>query len=110
MQIARSKAGVFTKGNKLFVIKGNGSNCHFLETCEVYDSISNNFTFIECSSYTLWSGNIYCFSFNRDSIIVIMDEFYYFYNIITNSWSKSYNHKFEKLDNCACVDLGKLIQ
>ena len=112
MQIARYKAAVFTKGNKLFVICGNDRKSYFLETSEVYDSISQKFTFIESKSHISWSSNLLCTYFKENNnIIVIYDNRLCFYNIDTNSWSKSTMLKIDKkMCHYTCVEFGKLIK
>ena len=50
MQTARSKAGVVKKGNQLFVICEIDLECYSLKFCEVCDSKSQKFTFIESNS------------------------------------------------------------
>ena len=109
MQTARSKAEVFTKGSKLFVICGIVLECYSLKSCEVYDLISQKFTFIKINSQNLWAGNLFCTHYNDSKIILVHGNFYCFYNITTNTWSDKYILKFEKrIYSYSCVDLNKL--
>ena len=110
MQIARLEAGVVSKGNKLFVICGHGLYYKFLETCEVYDSISQKFFFIKSNSKIISSSNLFCTYFKENNFIVIYDNRYRIYNIDTNSWSEYNVFEFDKLIyDYSCVELGKLI-
>ena len=67
MQIARSETGVVTQGNKLFVTLGIDIHFNFLNTSEVYDSISQKFTFIASSSKM--SSYLFCSYFKENNII-----------------------------------------
>ena len=96
MQIARYEAGVVTNGNKLFVFCGIGLHYNFLKTSEVYDSISQKFTFIASSFKISWSSNLFCTYFNGNNVILIYGNYYWFYNITTNTWSDKYCLEFEK--------------
>ena len=109
MQVARSKAGVFTKGNKLFVFNGIDLEFNSLKSSEVYDSISKKFTFI-VSNANICSNHLFCTNSNGNNIIVIYDNYYCFYNINTNTWSDKYCLDFEKnIYDYSCVELSKLI-
>ena len=111
MQVARYEAGVVTKGNKLFVISGSDYKSFFLETSEVYDSISKKFTFIESNSNLSWTGKLFCTHYNDNKIVVVFNDCYCFYNINTNSWSKSTFLKLDKsIYRYSCVGLSKLIE
>ena len=110
MQVARSKAGVVAKGNKLFVIGGIDLEFYSLNSSEVYDSISQKFTFIK-SNYKIYSTLLFCTNSNGNKIIVIYDNYYCFYNINTNTWSDKYCLDFEKkIYDYSCVELSKLIK
>ena len=111
MQVVRLEAGVVTKGNELFVICGRDLNHKYLKTSEVYDLMTQKFTFIESNPNFLLSDNLFCTYFKENNIIVILGNRYCIYNIETNSWSEYNVFEFDKLiHGYSCVESGKLIK
>ena len=104
LQTSRSKASVVTKGNNLFVLSG----C-FEGSCEVYDSISKKFSYIDhcyISSYQTLNPMIF------GNFIVIYDYYtVYKYNIKKEKWSeRSYRYLNEELPyDCSCVKINKIL-
>ena len=104
MQTKKYKASVVTKGNKLFVLAG----C-FEVKCEVYDSISKRFSYIDrCYIGNMLTRNPMIFG----NFIVIYDgHTVYKYHIEKDRWSeRHYGYLNEELPfNCSCVKINKIL-
>ena len=105
MQTARIEAEAITKGNKLFVLGG------FLEVkCEVYDSISKKFCYIE----KFWDA--YCCLLKPiifdNFIAVYYNGIIYKYNIIKDKWSaKDYRDLNDELRyECSFIKVYKILK
>ena len=109
MQVGRYKAGVVTKGNKMFVVGGYDDKS-VLKTSEVYDSITQKFTFIATNS-NIHSKSLFCTHSNGNNIVVVHDQYYCFYHITSNTWSDNYDIQLKKIiQDYSCVELSKLIK
>ena len=105
VQVARYEAGVVTKRNKIFVIGG------FLEsTCEVYNSISQKFTYI--AGLKLNIHNCVNPIIIGDCIVVYDENYIYKYDIEKNDWLKNEYESSTKLQNdgCSFVKIHKLLE
>ena len=106
LQVARCRAGVVTKGNKVFVIGGFHES-----TCEVYDSISQKISFIASLKLDDNPYRLYPLIFGN-KIVVYEEDRVYKYDIKENKWLDCGYEFLTKLQNFnySCVKMQKFLE
>ena len=106
MQVGRLEPGVVTKRNKIFVINGYREN-----TCEVYDSVSEKFSFIASVDFhpnSLWRNPVIF----GDDILVFTVYSTLKYDIVKDKWFKSHFQLLTNQNNhnYACIKLHDIVE
>ena len=83
LQDARYGAGVATKGNKLYVIGGCNYNSKPVNTLEVYDSLSERFTFIANTLRDIYNHHTFI---DKNTIVTLECFDFWIYDIEKNTW------------------------